>query len=77
MIRKARVVVGLRIQREAGRIAEDVFEGVLAWVLGGKCDGEEEEVAVYIRGLVVQGRLAEARARQILMGIGEGEEYPI
>ncbi|EOA90309.1 uncharacterized protein SETTUDRAFT_36956 [Exserohilum turcica Et28A] len=77
VIRKARVVVGLRIQREAGRIAEDVFEGVLAWVLGGKCDGEEEEVAVYIRGLVVQGRLAEARARQILMGIGEGEEYPI
>jgi hypothetical protein len=75
LVKKARLVLGLQVQKAAGRIPEDLVEKVSAQLLPK--DGDRamriEAFAAYICQTVVEKELSEARATQIL-ALAEDEE---
>ncbi|EUC35593.1 hypothetical protein COCCADRAFT_34967 [Bipolaris zeicola 26-R-13] len=76
LIRKARLIMGLEIQRAAGRITVDALDKISTQLF---ChDNEEaamgmEEFAAYSRGLSDRGEMSGGRAKQIIMLAFDGE----
>jgi hypothetical protein len=72
-IRRARVILGLQIQVDAGRIPGTVGEVVMKHLSGGDGFGEEEFPA-YMHCAVLQGDLSAARASMIL-GVADNSGF--
>ncbi|EUC48834.1 hypothetical protein COCMIDRAFT_86277 [Bipolaris oryzae ATCC 44560] len=76
LICKARLIVGLEIQRAAGRITADALDKISTQLF---CHDNEEaamgmdEFAAYIRGLSDGGEVSGGRAKQIIMLASDGE----
>jgi hypothetical protein len=76
VIRHARVILGLQIQVDAGRIPDSVGEVVMKHLWGGEGLGEEE-FAAYMHRAVLQGETSAARASIILGVTGDSEFWDV